>query len=132
MLSSFARQLSESGYQGVREEAVLYWHKYLWHHKEPRTRLLHKIGSWICILGFTASMCGLGWFLTPVAIAIGYGFAFAGHYVVEKNRPLTLNHPVRAAVCNWVMFFYEMFFDVELKLTELSALDLNVEDLESF
>lgn len=107
----------------LRANALAYWRAYLWHHRDPRTRLLHRIGSWTCLVGFGATAMGAGWMWTPLAIAVGYGFAFAGHFVVERNRPLTLRHPVRAAVCNWVMFFYELFWDVEEDLRVLAFLE---------
>jgi hypothetical protein len=39
--------------------------------------------------------------LMPV---IGYVFAWAGHYFVEKNKPATLRHPVWSLMGDWVMF----------------------------
>ncbi|MCK7551853.1 Mpo1-like protein [Marinobacter goseongensis] len=35
---------------------------------------------------------------------IGYGFAWVGHYVFEKNRPATFKHPVYSLMGDWVMF----------------------------
>lgn len=113
--------------EALAADAVLYWHTYLWHHKHPHTRLLHHIGSWICLLGLGATSFGFGWFWIPLCIACGYVFAFAGHYIVERNRPLTLRSPIRAGICNWVMFFYEMFFDVEEKLRQLEKLNLDTQ-----
>ncbi|HBS04818.1 MAG TPA: hypothetical protein DEA96_07640 [Leptospiraceae bacterium] len=115
----------------VYSEAIEYWHTYLWHHRHPKTRLLHRLGSWISLLGILLSLAGYGWYLFPAGILIGYGFAFAGHYLVEKNRPLTLNQPIRAGICNWVMFFYEMFFDVEAKLKELKHQKLDTRKMSS-
>lgn len=118
-------------FPALRAGAIEYWHAYLWHHRHRGTRLLHRIGSWICLSGIAASVLGYGWFCTPLAIALGYGCAFAGHYLVERNRPLTLKHPLRAAICNWVLFFYEMFFDVEGKLKELSVLRIDTREVDS-
>jgi hypothetical protein len=104
---------------GWAAEARAYWEMYLWHHRHPRTRLLHRIGSWTCIAGAIAAATGFGWYWVPLSIAVGYAFAFAGHYVVEKNRPLTLKHPFRAAICNWTMFGFELFWDVEAELARI-------------
>ena len=126
-------QLAEkkSFYAYLVEESVAYWHCYLWHHRDPRTRLLHRIGSYVSMLGLGLLLAGQGWYFAPLGIAIGYMFAFAGHYIVEKNRPLTLKYPIRAGICNWVLFFYEFFFDVEIKLRELERHKLNTDQMSS-
>ncbi len=111
------------------EEARDFWHAYLWHHRHPRTRLLHRVGSWVCILGFAMTASGYGWLWTPAAIAVGYGFAFAGHWFVERNRPMTFSNPVRAAIGNWTMFVYEMFWDVEIALALLALNPPSTEDV---
>ena len=35
----------------------------------------------------------------------GYGFAWVGHFVFEKNRPATFRHPVWSLMGDWVMFW---------------------------
>ncbi len=35
---------------------------------------------------------------------IGYGFAWVGHFVFEKNRPATFKNPLYSLVGDWVMF----------------------------
>jgi hypothetical protein len=57
------------------------------------------------IAGCTPSETGLGLIVAIVAFAthhpwyallwipLGYGFAWAGHFLMEKNTPATLGHP---------------------------------------
>jgi len=40
-------------------------------------------------------------FLLPV---IGYGFAWAGHFLFEKNKPATFIYPVYSLLGDWLMF----------------------------
>jgi hypothetical protein len=107
--------------ESVVAEARAYWDKYLWHHRDPLTRRLHRLGSYTCLAGMAAAALGYGLAWIPVTMAIGYGFAFSGHWFVEKNRPLTFENPIRAGIANWVMFVFEMFWDVEAELNRLSS-----------
>ena len=84
-----------------------FWAHYLLHHREPRTRLLHTVGSLICVVGLGASLLTLSPWPVLTALAIGYLCAFAGHWWVEGNRPLTFSHPIRAGLCNWRLFGVE-------------------------
>jgi hypothetical protein len=106
MMSS-TRVLASQPHKLVHEVAA-FWPKYLWHHRQPLNRTLHQLGSWICIAGlFAAVVSGRMWVL-PLAIGLGYGCAFLGHYAVERNRPLTLGNPILAGICNWIMFWLEL------------------------
>jgi hypothetical protein len=40
------------------------------------------------------------WFI-PI---IGYGFAWIGHFIFEKNRPATFDYPIYSLIGDWVMF----------------------------
>jgi hypothetical protein len=71
-----------------------FWPYYLREHAKPMTRALHYAGtSLLVIIGIAALVSGrymLFWLL-PVA---GYGFAWAAHFTVEKNRPATFTYPL--------------------------------------
>ncbi|QDO86779.1 DUF962 domain-containing protein [Shewanella psychropiezotolerans] len=38
--------------------------------------------------------------LLPV---VGYGFAWVGHFMFEKNRPATFQYPLYSFLADWVM-----------------------------
>ena len=77
---------------------------YLGEHTDVRCRRLHFAGSWVVLAALVMLVATgqLRWLLlAPVG---GYGFAWIGHYVFEKNRPATFRHPFYSLMGDWVMF----------------------------
>jgi len=78
---------------------------YLGEHRNRMCRRLHFIGSTLVILiVLLAIVCGEPRWLWLVPVA-GYGFAWVGHYVYEKNRPATFRHPLYSLMGDWVMYW---------------------------
>lgn len=69
-----------------------FWPHYLAEHLHPFNRVLHFLGTTlvygIAVLGLAQSPRWFG--LAPF---VGYGFAWVGHFLVERNRPATFTHP---------------------------------------
>lgn len=67
---------------------------YLSQHRKAGTRALHVAGT-ICSLAFGATAVA---YKTPALLAAGfaagYGFAWVGHFFVEKNKPATFTYPL--------------------------------------
>ena len=77
---------------------------YLEEHSDVICRRLHFVGSLLVIgVALYAIISGkLAWLLLmPV---IGYGFAWVGHFIFEKNRPATFQYPLYSLMGDWVMF----------------------------
>lgn len=71
-----------------------FWPIYLNAHRSPETRFLHFVGTAAavgCVVAF-ATTRKPRWLLA--ALAAGYGPSWAGHALVEGNRPATLTHPL--------------------------------------
>lgn len=71
-----------------------FWPYYLAEHSDPTNRALH-------FLGLAAAAGTLGYAvasrkpkLLGLVPVLGYGAAWVGHYLVEKNRPATFSHPL--------------------------------------
>ncbi len=70
-----------------------FWPFYLRQHSKPRTRALHYAGTTLVVLiAAAAAATGNWWLLIALPIA-GYGFAWASHAMVERNRPATFTYP---------------------------------------
>lgn len=78
---------------------------YLAEHRNTVCRVLHFVGSSLvlCVLA-AAIISGNAWYLLLMPI-IGYGFAWVGHFIFEKNRPATFRYPLYSLAGDWVMFW---------------------------
>jgi hypothetical protein len=78
---------------------------YLSQHQVRWNRRLHFVGTTIVLLlAATALALGNGWLLLGLPLA-GYGFAWAGHFFFEKNRPATFTHPLYSLMCDFRMYW---------------------------
>ncbi|SFS05916.1 DUF962 domain-containing protein [Sphingomonas jatrophae] len=83
---------------------VEFWPTYLRDHARPGTRALHFAGTslvvaialWLAVSGRWSL-----WWLLPLA---GYGFAWAAHMLVERNRPATFRHPLWSLAADFRMW----------------------------
>jgi len=77
---------------------------YLSEHERPLTRALHYCGSICGILApiLTIATGNLLWI--PMGLAVGYGFAWIGHFFVEHNKPATFKYPLWSFIGDYHMF----------------------------
>lgn len=77
---------------------------YLSEHSNRVCRLMHFIGTTlvlsILIYALITQQYKLLWLL-PVA---GYGFAWIGHFIFEKNRPASFKQPLYSFIGDWLMY----------------------------
>ena len=78
---------------------------YLSEHRNRTCRAMHFAGSTLVLALVTlAIMSREAWWLLAVPVA-GYGFAWVGHFVFEKNRPATFRYPGYSLLGDWVMYW---------------------------
>ncbi|RKH08346.1 DUF962 domain-containing protein [Corallococcus sp. CA053C] len=71
-----------------------FWPFYLREHSQTSTRWLHFAGTSLGVgLGITAAVTGRG-ALVPAALVAAYGFAWASHFKIERNRPASFKYPL--------------------------------------
>jgi len=76
---------------------------YLSEHSDLRCRRLHFVGTLLVIVAFVLGILVSPWWWIGMPL-FGYGFAWIGHFVFEKNRPATFKHPFYSLMGDWVMF----------------------------
>lgn len=77
---------------------------YLGEHRNAICRRLHFAGTSLVIGLFFATIIAGAWRLLMFIPLAGYGFAWAGHYIFEKNRPATFRHPWYSLAADFVLF----------------------------
>jgi hypothetical protein len=77
---------------------------YLSEHSNRTSRRLHFTGTSIALLCLLQAIESLnGWWIL-LGLALGYAFAWVGHFFFEKNRPATFRHPFYSFAGDWVMW----------------------------
>ncbi len=77
---------------------------YLAEHSNSTCRRLHFIGTSL-VIALVAWIIASGSWLLLIALPVaGYGFAWAGHFFFEKNRPATFSHPLYSLFGDFVMY----------------------------
>ena len=77
---------------------------YLEQHTNRNCRRLHFIGSSLVLLILAFTFYFNSWWYLLLAPIAGYGFAWVGHLVFEKNKPATFTYPIYSLIGDWVMF----------------------------
>ncbi|MEP7281632.1 MAG: Mpo1-like protein [Rubrivivax sp.] len=77
---------------------------YLGEHRNRTCRRLHFVGTTLSLVCL-GLLLGTGqWRWLFAALLSGYGFAWAGHFGFEKNRPATFKHPLYSLLGDYVMY----------------------------
>ncbi|WXL27318.1 Mpo1-like protein [Ectopseudomonas mendocina] len=76
---------------------------YLQEHSNAICRRLHYVGSILILVVAAYAVLTQHWMWLLTLPVIGYGFAWVGHFVFEKNRPATFDYPLYSLMGDWVM-----------------------------
>ena len=82
-----------------------FWPIYLREHASAPNRHLHYIGTALTLPFWALFAVSLDPLWLLGAAVAGYGFAWTGHFFIEKNRPATFAHPIYSLICDYRMFF---------------------------
>ena len=71
-----------------------FWPFYLREHGQPRTRILHYVGTSVAVGLLLTALLTRTWWLAAFVPVAGYAFAWIAHFFVERNRPATFTYPL--------------------------------------
>ncbi|MGY0831421.1 Mpo1-like protein [Azospirillum argentinense] len=71
-----------------------FWPDYLEQHRDPANRALHVAGTLSAAALLGVGLARRDWRALVAAPLVGYGAAWLGHFLVERNRPKTLDAPL--------------------------------------
>ncbi|HXH17710.1 MAG TPA: DUF962 domain-containing protein [Chitinophagales bacterium] len=91
---------------------------YLTQHREIRCRTLHFTGTSLVIVIFITAIISQHWWLLLAMPVAGYGFAWTGHFLFEKNKPAAFNHPLYSFACDFIMFWHIITGRINEKIRE--------------
>jgi len=86
-----------------------FWPFYVREHSRPLNRTLHFIGSTLGLVCLLEAFVTRNFWFVPLGLIIGYGFAWAGHFFVEKNKPATFKYPLWSLRADWKMWSLTLF-----------------------
>lgn len=89
---------------------------YLTEHGDPKNRKLHFIGTAALIAILIIAIILQKWWMLILIPICGYGFAWAGHFFIEKNKPATFTYPLYSLGSDFVMFWHILTGRINKKL----------------
>lgn len=88
---------------------------YLAEHSDRKNRILHFAGTLILLILLVAGIVTGKWWMFVLIPVAGYGFAWAGHYFIEKNKPATFSYPFYSLAGDFLMFWQMLTGEINLK-----------------
>ncbi len=82
-----------------------FWPFYLQEHSHPLNRRFHFVGTFLVHLVLLYAVASKTWTALWLLPVIGYGFAWVGHFFIEKNKPATFKHPLWSLIGDFKMFY---------------------------
>jgi len=90
--------------QGSYQSFAAFYPFYLSEHSNRTCRRLHFVGTTLVLILVAAAFVARKPWLLLLAPVAGYGFAWVGHFVFEKNRPATFSYPFYSLAGDFVLF----------------------------
>ena len=106
---------------GTEKKYTSFWSFYTYYiteHSDAKNRFLHFIGTALIIGFLIAGIIFKKWQFIIAIPFCGYGFAWIGHFFIEKNRPATFTYPLYSLGSDFVMFWHIITGQIKTKMAE--------------
>ena len=78
----------------MAQSFATFWPEYVRAHRRGGTRVVHFAGTLLGWAFLIAAVALRRWWWIPVALVISYALAWSSHFLIERNRPATFEHPL--------------------------------------
>lgn len=96
-----------------------FWPFYVSQHLDPTNRALHFVGTTLVLVFLVAGLLVSPWWWAAMPVA-GYGFAWAGHFFFERNRPATFTYPLWSLRADFRMYRFTWLGRMEAEVNRAS------------
>jgi hypothetical protein len=97
-----------------------FWLEYVREHAHPLNRKLHTIGISLALACLVAGIFKRRLSLLILAPVLGYGFAWCGHFFVEKNTPKSFTNPILSLKASTLLYWKTLCGEMEAELERAS------------
>ena len=97
-----------------------FWPFYVREHANPFNRVLHFIGSTLGLICFIMAFATGRWWFVLLGLTAGYGFAWFGHFFLERNKPATFKYPLWSFRADWKMWTLMLLGQMEPEVRRVS------------
>ena len=101
-----------------------FWPFYVREHKKKLTRQLHFVGTSLAFSCLAGGLLTRHKWLLLAAPVVGYGPAWASHFLVERNRPATFTYPAWSLMADFVMWGKMLAGTMDAEVERLVAEEL--------
>jgi len=96
-----------------------FWPEYVRAHSNKTNRTLHVIGMSLALACLVAAIFKRRPSLLLLAPVFGYGFAWFGHFFVEKNMPSSFGHPIHSVRANALLWWKTISGDMDAEVKRI-------------
>ena len=97
---------------------------YLTEHCDSMNRILHFVGTATLLAVVLFAILTGTWKALLLVPVIGYGFAWVGHFFIERNKPATFTYPLYSLASDFVMFWHILTGQIDKKIEEANKIIL--------
>ena len=98
-----------------------FWSMYVLAHQDKKNQALHFLATLLTFV-FAGAFAWTQKFIFLVLIpVVSYGLAWMGHFLHERNKPLTWKYPVFSLIADYKMFFMILFGRIDRETEKAKA-----------